>query len=578
MAKRKSRRAKSHVQTPAPSTAPKFTLRKKLGFAAITSVAALCLCELILWIAGVDPAYYREDPYAGFALHIPSFVPHSDTDGRVWLRPSPSKYKVFNTHRFLATKPAGVYRVVCVGGSTTYGRPFFDKTSFAGWLRVLLPAADPSQTWEVINAGAMSYASYRVAGVMKELAQYHPDLFIVYTGHNEFLERRTYEDLAEAPWWVTDGLALVSRTRTATVIRGALDLAGLRRTPTSRRAPSLGQEVHAIPINAVGPEAYHRDDDLACQVTEHFRATLERMAHIAEEAGAEILFVAPASNLAHFAPFKSEHLGSLRGAQLAEWTRHYDGAQALGSAGRHEAALRALAQAEAIDDRYARLLYLKGQLLAALERFTEAKDAFRRARNEDVCPLRAIDPIIQTVREVAAAQGGRCIDFEQLVDRRSAHGLAGRTMFHDHVHPTVDATGLLALAIVEYLAGRGIVDLDASWDQAKVDRLTEQVVSSMDRPAHAGELRKLASMLAWLKQPEQARYQAELSLELSGRSAAALLDLADRLHQVGAPAIAGGYYEEAKRQTDLELAPARTYIGSLRTKAGKSPLLENAND
>ena len=86
-----------------------------------------------------------------------------------------------------------------MGGSTTYGRPFDDATSFCGWLRELLPVADPSRQWELINAGGISYASYRVAALMEELADYQPDVFIVYSGQNEFLERRTYSGIIEMP-------------------------------------------------------------------------------------------------------------------------------------------------------------------------------------------------------------------------------------------------------------------------------------------------------------------------------------------------------------------------------------------
>jgi len=84
-------------------------------------------------------------------------------------------------------------------GSATYGRPFFDHTSFPGWLRAFLPRADPTRKWEVINAGAISYASYRIKGLMAELSRFEPDLFIVYTGENEFLERRTYASAFNTP-------------------------------------------------------------------------------------------------------------------------------------------------------------------------------------------------------------------------------------------------------------------------------------------------------------------------------------------------------------------------------------------
>ena len=62
--------------------------------------------------------------------------------------------------------------------------------------------------------------------------------------------------------------------------------------------------MRAISVNAVGPEAYHRDQQLARDVGAHFRSTLERMTRIAESVGADILFVVPASNLLDFAPLQ----------------------------------------------------------------------------------------------------------------------------------------------------------------------------------------------------------------------------------------------------------------------------------
>ena len=38
-----------------------------------------------------------------------------------------------------------------------------------------------------------------LATLMEELVTYEPDLFIIYSGHNELLERRTYAGLIEEP-------------------------------------------------------------------------------------------------------------------------------------------------------------------------------------------------------------------------------------------------------------------------------------------------------------------------------------------------------------------------------------------
>ncbi len=129
---------------------------------------------------------------------------------------------------FRGTSRQAHFRIVCLGGSATYGRPFFDHTSFAGWLRAFLPKADPSRKWEVINAGAISYASYRVKGLMAELARFEPDLFIVYMGHNEFLERRTMpRAFSKHLSLLRNAAGLASGLRIATVIQSGLELVGI---------------------------------------------------------------------------------------------------------------------------------------------------------------------------------------------------------------------------------------------------------------------------------------------------------------------------------------------------------------
>ena len=62
-----------------------------------------------------------------------------------------------------------------------------------------------------------------------------------------------------------------------------------------------------IPVYAVGPEAYHRDEAFKQQVLAHYEASLNAMVDLAAEAKAGLLFVTPVSNLRDFAPFKSEN-------------------------------------------------------------------------------------------------------------------------------------------------------------------------------------------------------------------------------------------------------------------------------
>ena len=86
-------------------------------------------------------------------------------------------------------------------------------------MRSILPTADPSRKWEVINCGGISYASYRIAMLMEELIRYQPDLFVIYNGENEFLEHRTYEGVIATPRIVRGVGAALSRTRFYSALR-----------------------------------------------------------------------------------------------------------------------------------------------------------------------------------------------------------------------------------------------------------------------------------------------------------------------------------------------------------------------
>ena len=172
---------------------------KKTLFALATTLLFFIVLECVLSAWGVQSVLYDEDPYVGFSSYIPLFVEKTEGDGARVMLTAGNKSRFFNPQKFPRDKGSGVRRIFCVGGSTTYGRPYDDHTSFCGWLREFLAVADPTHKWEVINAGGISYASYRVALVMEELAEYEPDLFVIYSGHNEFLERRTYAEIRDTP-------------------------------------------------------------------------------------------------------------------------------------------------------------------------------------------------------------------------------------------------------------------------------------------------------------------------------------------------------------------------------------------
>ena len=168
---------------------------RRFIFAAIAIVLGLLpfvLLEVVLRTVDVgDPTGYV-DPFVGFGGAHPLFSLAKDQQTYETTR---SHRLYFGTQSFAAKKPAGMYRVFCLGGSTVRGRPYTTETSFSRWLQVELELRDPSRNYEVVNCGGLSYASYRLARITEEVMAYDPDLIVVATGHNEFLEDRTYQDV-----------------------------------------------------------------------------------------------------------------------------------------------------------------------------------------------------------------------------------------------------------------------------------------------------------------------------------------------------------------------------------------------
>jgi len=491
----------------------------------LSVLAFFVALELLLALVGVRPLTASEDPYVGFTGSLPLFVEETRADGGVDMVTASYKLKWFNEQRFARDKPDGVTRVFALGGSTTYGHPYDDAVSFPGWLRELLASADDTQTWEVINCGGISYASYREAVLMEELLAYEPDVFILYSGPNEFLEARTYPGMAETPGALLRLGSALSRTRLFALARSTF--AGDER-PAPQEATDdpddsrskLPAEVTTLLEQEAGLDLYSRDDALRDDILEHFRFNLGRMAELAADAGAHMIFVAPASELRDCAPFKSEHTADVDAREAARVAGLLQEAAVLRASDRHAEALARLQTAVGIDARFALTQYHLGVTLFALGRTEEARAALERARDEDVCPLRPLGVMREMILDVAREHGASALDFVQIVDdeceRRFGHRVPGAEQFLDHVHLDVAGYRLLGLALLDRLVDDGLLTTRAGWGEEAIDAVGDRVEARLDRLAQGFALRNLAKTLGWAGKHQEADRLAQQTLALLG--------------------------------------------------------------
>jgi lysophospholipase L1-like esterase len=332
--------------------------------------------------------------------------------------------------------------------------------------------------------------------MMAELLEREPDLFVIYSGHNEFLEDRTYGELKVLPRWLSWFHLILLDLRLYSLAHDFV--AGHRRGRAGageRAGTVLPAEVQTRLDLEDGLNGYHRDDEWRRNTVEHFRFNLEKMVRMARRAGVPVILMNPASNLADCPPFKSEH-----GAGLPEnvarrvdeiWQRARDL-----EPDDMQGKVLLLEQAVALDGRHAGLLYHLGRCFESLGRLDEAKRYFERAKEEDVCPLRIIEPMHESIRMVARDYSVPLIDVKALFEERCEGGIVGDEMLLDHVHPSIGGHQLIAMELFRVMAGMNMTADPPGWKAAR-DELWRQQISSLDSAYYARGEARLQRLLEW---------------------------------------------------------------------------------
>ena len=443
------------------------------------------------WGKAPDPG----DPFVGFSEVKPLFI-LDDAAGRYEI--PASRQAFFQPESFKASKQPGEFRIFCLGGSTVQGRPYSTETSFTSWLELSLAAADPSRDWKVVNCGGVSYASYRLVPVMQEVLSYEPDLFIVYTGHNEFLEDRTYSHLKHTPHWIKATHAWCTDLR----LFGLLQRSSLRLESAvgdqNRATPAtLPTEVDALLDYRGGLEEYHRDDGWQRGVIEHFEQNLRRMERIARRANVGLVFVNPVSNLRDTPPFKTTLRSGLSPAEVESFERCWAKAQASDWAQLDQKAIL-LREALRIDDRHANAHFLLAKVYDAMGDARGAKHEYRRAKDEDICPLRMLESMHDVLALVAEQTGTPLVDVRQMFESKAELGIPGDDLLIDHVHPRIDGHQLIAQMLCEELTRQQTVSPRPGWRMRQQELFVRrwQTLDENYFPESAARLRGLRNWAA----------------------------------------------------------------------------------
>jgi hypothetical protein len=412
-------------------------------------LAVFACAELAARVA--FPSAAADDAYVNL-VDVPAFFAVKEIRGRRFYQVThPEAYRGRRI-LFPVEKPPGTFRIFVLGESASAGWPHPPGEIFSEYLEQALERAFPERRFEVINVSAHAYAAYRIRLIFENVIRFEPDALVLWTGNNEFLERRSY--LRSFPF-VTRTVGLANRSALFRLARARV---GPRLFPGSALSAQKRQGELADLMARLRQEAVElRADPAQLEgVKRHYAASVEAMVAGAGRAGVPVLLLTVPVNLRDWQPNVS--LQPLVGDALARWEAEYDAGRAALLRGDAGEAVRRLEAAVALSPEHAGSHFALARALEARGEWARAFTSYERARDLDGNPFRALGDFNRALREIAARH-----ENATLVDAAGAFAAAGAPrapgfdLFLDYVHPTKAGNLVVARAVFDALLGTGLL-------------------------------------------------------------------------------------------------------------------------
>ncbi|MEZ5942269.1 MAG: SGNH/GDSL hydrolase family protein [Planctomycetaceae bacterium] len=464
--------------------------------AILIAFVPFLLLEGVLGLFGLGDPQTQADPLVGFSTVVPLFQLDEEA-GKYHIASYRTNFFAYD--EFPAVKATNTKRVFCLGGSTVQGRPYSIQTSFPTWMELALKEANPEVDWEVVNCGGISYASYRLVPILEEVLEYEPDYIILCTGHNEFLEDRSYAATKQIPEQSRPALSSLVRLRTVVVATQFCRWCTGGETETEQpEVTTMPIEVNALLDYHEGLAAYHRDDAWRDAVIRNFDANLQKMIGMCRAANVPILLLQPTSNLRGQPPFKSEHTPGLSDSGIQGWQESKDQANEFAKTDL-SAAANVYQQAVGLNPQHAMTSYECGRILEIAGRYDEARPDFIRARDEDICPLRMISELESTMQRISQDMDVPFIDLHEFLEKQTPSHILGDEWLVDHVHPSFDGNQQIGLRLAEeFISRRWASESNINWREHSLARFKEHFATLDKTYFHRGQ-RMLQALRGWTR-------------------------------------------------------------------------------
>ncbi len=325
----------------------------------------------------------------------------------------------------LSLKQKDSYRIFVYGGSTMAGMPI-KEFGFVSQLEFWLREIHPEKALEVYNFGRPGSPSTYVRRMVEESISHGPDLLIVLSGHNEFLQAR----IERVPNKIVTSFAL---TRVLVRILN-----------------NLREALFQLPENDFMPilKVYDRDSSLFKEKVQVYLDNLRGIAETTRKNNIPLLLLTVPSNVSEWPPVY-KRIVTNGGEEYESWIAEVDKFLADGLSDR---AIESIHKRLHTYRNNALLLYLLAKSYAAAGDYEQAITLYTKAKDLDPMPWRVLTEFNQAIKKLAKFDGVFLVDVEKSFQQQAMHGLVGFSLVADNCHPTPLSNAIISRDILSLMA------------------------------------------------------------------------------------------------------------------------------
>jgi tetratricopeptide (TPR) repeat protein len=380
--------------------------------------------------------------------------------GETWYKISNKNAYSDRNIYFKKEKEKDQIRIICLGGSASASWPHPPTEIYTSYLEKSLQKIYPSKKIEIINCSAHGFASYRVRQVFGTIIPLQPDAVIIWSGNNEFLERRNYKTSDLKNFLIKfrnnfRSLSLVSQLFTKHKYNDTPDVAETFWKKVNEEALELRSD----------PEQFEK-------VKEHYRKSMEDIVIEAKHNNIPLMLMTVPVNLRDWEPNVS-FLG-LTSVDSLNWVKEYKEGRRHFLTSNFSEAIASFDRAIKIAPHHAETCFWLAKAYEYAIDTTSALQYYIEAKDLDYNPFRVISDFNNTLRTIAENNPQVVLlDMEQLIRPFAHKGIPGFDLFLDYVHPTKKGNMVIAYEAANKIINSNLISIPPKRQSISLNEIEE---------------------------------------------------------------------------------------------------------